>query len=166
MYIGQTLLPIELLVVVPVLSNGANFLITMALFFPIAVAFGANAGWVLLFFPVLVAIELCMVLGLSFLVATFNVFYRDFQQVVGYLITAGFFLTPIFYARVSVPQNFKFLVTLSPIAALIGSFQNILYYGLPPSWREVLFAAVFGVVVLIAGLAYFNRYRESFAEYV
>ncbi|MBV8490601.1 MAG: ABC transporter permease [Candidatus Eremiobacteraeota bacterium] len=166
MYIGKTLMPIELLVLVPVLSNGVNFLITMALFFPVAIIYGANVAWALLFLPALVAVELCVTLGLSLIVATLNVFYRDFQQVLGYLLTAGFFLTPIFYARANVPQNFQFLVTFSPFAALIAPFQNVFYYGVPPDWRDLLFAAVFGAIVLLIGLAYFNRYRESFAEYV
>ena len=165
-YVGKTLMPIELLVIVPVLSNGVNFLITIALLFPVSLFLGVNVGWALLFLPLLLLIELVLTLGISLLVATANVFYRDLQQLVGYAIMALFFLTPIFYARAAVPAKLQFLVTFSPFAALISSYQAVFYYGVVPSWRDLLFAAAFGAIVLVLALLSFNRYRDAFAEYV
>jgi lipopolysaccharide transport system permease protein len=166
MYVGKSLFPIELLVVVPVLSNAVNFMLSLFLVIGLALALGVHIGWMLLLLPVIIAIELVMVVGLAFLGATVNVFYRDIQQLVGYALTAIFFVTPIFYAASSVPPKFTFLLACSPIAALIASFQSILYYGLTPSWGGVLFAAVFSIFVLGASIGYFNRYRDAFAEYV
>jgi ABC-type polysaccharide/polyol phosphate export permease len=165
-YVGKTLLPTELLVFVPVLSNGVNFLVTIALLFPVSVALGVNAGWAVLFLPILLLIELSIVLGISLLVATFNVFYRDLQQLVGYVLMALFFLTPIFYAQNAVPAKLQFLVQFSPFAALISGYQSIFYSGTPPDWRSLLFAAAFGAIVLAVGLACFNRSRDAFGEYV
>ena len=165
-YIGKTMMPTELLVIVPVLSNGVNFLITMVLVILVSLFFGVNIAWALLFLPLLILIELLMTLGISFFVATANVFYRDLQQLVGYAIMAVFFLTPLFYARDVVPQRLQWLVTFSPIAALVSCYQAVLYYGTPPHWRELIFALVFGCVVFIASMLYFNRHRDTFAEYV
>jgi lipopolysaccharide transport system permease protein len=165
-YVGKSLLPTELLVLVPVLSNGVNFLITIVLLFPVSYALGVNASWALLFLPLLFAIQLCVTLGISFFVATFNVFFRDLQQLVGYALMAVMFLTPMFYERASVPANLQFMVTFSPVAALIAGYQNVFYYGIPPRWQDLLFAAAFGAAVLAIGLAYFNRNRDAFGEYV
>lgn len=165
-YVGKTLLPAELLVLVPVLSNGLNFLITIVLLFAVSVVLDVNVGWALLFLPILFCIELTMTVGLSLLVATVNVFYRDLQQIIGYIIMALFFLTPIFYDRAAVPPQFQFLVTFSPFAALIAPFQDVFYYGRPPDWRDIVFAGVFGIIVLVLSFAYFNRNRDAFGEYV
>lgn len=165
-YVGKTLLPTELLVLVPVLSNGVNFLITMLLLFPVSLFVGVNPMWALLFLPVLVAIQFCMTLGVAFLVATCNVFYRDLQQIVGYALMAFMFLTPMFYEASAVPANLQFMVTYSPLAALISGYQHVFYYGTVPDWRRLLFAAGFGIVILAIGLAYFNRNRDAFGEYV
>jgi len=165
-YVGKTLLPIELLVLIPVLSNGLNFLLTIALLFFVSLALGVNVGWALLFLPLLVLIELCMTLGISLLVATCNVFYRDLQQLVGYAITALFFLSPIFYARSSVPPKLQFIVVFNPLAAMLSGYQSVFYYGTPPSWRELLFAAGFAAAILLLGLRYLNVNRDAFAEYV
>jgi lipopolysaccharide transport system permease protein len=165
-YVGKTLLPTELLVYVPVLSNGVNFLITIALLFPVSIFLGVNVLWALLFLVPLLIVELLMTLGFSLLVATANVFYRDWQQIVGYILTALFFLTPIFYAKGSIPANLQFLVTFSPIAALIAGYQSIFYYGAHPAWHDLLFAGAFSAIVLVVSMAVFNRYRDAFGEYV
>jgi ABC-type polysaccharide/polyol phosphate export permease len=165
-YVGKTLMPTELLVLVPVLANGANFVITIVLLIPVSLALGVNVVWAIVFLPVLALIELAITFGLALLLATYNVFFRDLQQLVGYIIMALFFLTPIFYARSAVPPNFQFLVTYSPLAALISAYQAVFYYGVPPDWRDLLFASVFGAVVLGLGLAAFNSRRDAFPEYV
>jgi lipopolysaccharide transport system permease protein len=155
-----------LLVLVPVLSNGVNFLITVVLLFVVSFALGVNASWAFLFLPILLVIELCMALGLSFFAATLNVFYRDFQQLVGYALLAIFFLTPIFYARVMVPANLQFVVKFSPVAALIAGYQSVFYYGVPPKLSQLAFAAAFAGIALLASLRYFNHHRDAFGEYV
>jgi lipopolysaccharide transport system permease protein len=165
-YVGKTLLPTEFLVLVPVLSNGINFLVSIVLLLPVSLLFGVGAVWALIFLPLLVAIELCIVLGFTLLLASLNVFYRDLQQLAGYAVTALLFLTPIFYTRSAVPANLQFLVTVNPFAALISSYQDVFYYGRPPGVTEMLFAASFGIVLLAAALRVFNSYRDSFAEYV
>jgi homopolymeric O-antigen transport system permease protein len=123
-------------------------------------------GWALLFLPLLLAIELCMTLGLSLLAATANVFYRDLQQIVGYALLALFFLTPIFYVRNIVPPSLQFLVTFNPFAALLSGYQSVFYFGTPPNWRELLFAGGFAIVVLWIAFAYFNRNSDALGEYV
>lgn len=165
-YVGKTLMPTEILVLVPVLSNGFNFLITIALVFPVTALLGIPIWWALLYLPLLAAIELVMTIGFSFLVATVNVFYRDVQQLVSYALLAVFFLTPIFYVRFVVPPRLEFFVKYSPVAALVSSYQNVFYYGVPPSWRDLLFAGVFSVVLLILALMYFNRRRDALSEYI
>lgn len=165
-YIGKTLMPAELLVLAPVLSNGVNFLITIALFLATSLALGVNIGWSLIFLPVLFAVELCLTLGASMLVAVIMVYFRDIQQIVAYFMTALFFLTPIFYTRATVPPNLQFLVLFNPIAGLISAYQSVFYNGVPPSAEDLLSSTAFGVMILVIGLAIFNNSRDSLGEYV
>lgn len=165
-FVGKTLMPTEILILVPVLSNGFNFLITIALVFPITALLGVPIWWALVFLPLLALIELLMTAGFTFFAATINVFYRDVQQVVAYALLALFFLTPIFYVRFVVPPNLEWLVKFSPVAALVSTYQNVFYYGIPPNWRDLAFAGVFSVIILLLALAYFNRHRDALGEYV
>jgi ABC-type polysaccharide/polyol phosphate export permease len=165
-YIGKTLMPAEILVLVPVLSNGVNFLITIVLFLPVALVMGINIGWALVFLPLLLSIGLCLTLGTAMVVAVVNVYFRDIQQIVAYVMTALFFLTPIFYARDAVPTNLEFLLVFNPIAGLIGAFQSVFFNGVPPRPEDLLVSAAFGAMILIVGLALYNNSRDSLGEYV
>lgn len=165
-YIGKTLMPAELLVLVPVLSNGVNFLVTMLLFTLLSVGFGTNVTFALVFLPILVLLELCAVLGLSMIVAVMTVFFRDIEQIVAYILTAAFFMTPIFYERAAVPPSLQFIVSYNPLAGLIGAYQSVFYRGVPPSANDLLGSGAFAVVVLIIALAYFNGSRDALGENV
>ena len=159
-------MPAELLVLVPVLSNGVNFVITIGLLLPVSIALGVNVGWALVFLPLLVLIQLLLTLGISILVAVADVFYQDIQQIVSYVLTAAFFLTPIFYSRSVVPGNLRFLVDFNPLAGLLLAYQNVFYKGVPPDPRGLLTAAAFGTMAMVVGLAYFNNARDTLEEYV
>lgn len=165
-YIGKTLMPAELLVLVPVISNGVNFVITVALLVLVNVALGANVGWALLFLPLLALIQLSMTLGISMIVAVLNVFFRDIEQIVSYVLTAAFFMTPIFYTRAAIPEDLRFIAAYNPVAAVIAAYQNVFYKGVPPDANDLLVSGAFGVIVLIVGLAYFSSTRDALGEQV
>ena len=53
----------------------------------------------ILILPLLIALQLGLILGLGYLVATLHVTFRDTQYLVGVLLQLLFFLTPVFYRR-------------------------------------------------------------------
>ena len=166
MYVGKTLFPTEVLVVVPVVSAAINFVLSLPVIFILAWATGVHLGFSLLAIPVLVAIELIIVLGIVLLLATFNVFYRDMQQLVVYALTLGFYLTPIIYSRAMVPARFDFLVAWNPMANLTFAYQDILYRGVFPNFGSLLFPLFAGLALLAVAHAAFARNRESFSQYI
>ncbi len=166
MYVGKTLFPTELLVLTPILSNGVNFVISLVLVLLLSLVLGVHLGWSLLLLPFIAAAELLLLVALVTLAATFNVFYRDLQQLIVYAVTALFFVTPIFYARSSVPAQWSFLITWNPLAALVNMYQAILYQGGVPSGKDFAFVIVVGLIALTIAASYFERYRDFFGEYV
>ncbi len=166
MYVGKTVFPIELLVLVPVLSNAVNFVLSLALLIAFVPVLGGHFSWTFALLPGAVIGELLAITGVSFIVATFNTFYRDLQQLVGYLLTAFFFLAPIFYTRAMVPERYAFLLTWNPFAAMIEVYHSILYAAAPPALGALAFLLVFGILVLLLGMGYFDRYRDHFGEYL
>ena len=165
-YVGKTTFPTELLILVPVLSNGVNLVLSLPLLFIFALVMGAHLGWSLLLLPVVIFVELVVVTAFVLLTATFNVFYRDLQQLVNYFVTAMFFLTPIFYQASAVPASLRSFVVLNPFAALLGAYQSILYAGTWPRPEALLFPLIFGLALFAVALHFFEEYRELFGEYV
>ena len=166
MYVGKTLFPTEILIVVPVLSHGINFILSLPVLFLFAIVLHAHLGLSLIMLPVLIVIQCAMVLAFVILAATFNVFYRDLQQLIVYVLTALFYVTPIFYTPSLVPEKFQFLITWNPFAALINCYHAIFYAGTFPSAYDLIFAFVFSAALLGLAQGCFLRYREAFSEFV
>ncbi|HET9393784.1 MAG TPA: ABC transporter permease [Candidatus Rubrimentiphilum sp.] len=166
MYVGKTLLPTEILVIVPVISNGVNFLFSLPILFLFAILLHVHLGLSLIMLPVVILIQFAIVLGLVMLTATFNVFYRDLQQLILYVLTLLFYLTPIFYTPSFVPEQYQYLIVWNPFAALIGCYHAIFYSGTFPTLYDLTVSSVFAFVILGLAQTCFSHYKESFSEYV
>ncbi len=166
MYVGRTLFPTIVLPIVPVLSNGLNFLFSLPVLLAFLLAFHVHVGFALLALPIVVAIQAIVIAGVVLLLATANVFYRDLQQLATYALTVLFYLTPVFYTRAQVPASFQALVVWNPLAALMTAYQDIFYANRLPSAADLAYALIFGVVVLALGLFAFARSQDAFSQYV
>jgi lipopolysaccharide transport system permease protein len=126
--------------------------------------------------PVILLIHLCFTLGVSLLTSTLNVFYRDTGQILGVLMLAWFFLTPVFYPITTVPEQYTLLGTtldlrvwlrrLNPMASIIASYREFLYWGTPSGWDFLLRTALSSVLVLIVAYLTFIHYSPRFGEEV
>lgn len=165
-YVGKTLFPTIVLVAVPIASNAVNFLLSLPVLLLFALLMHVHWGLPLVYLPLLIFIELVMVSGIVLLLATVNVFYRDFQQLTTYALTALMYMTPIFYLREQVPPSFQPLVTWNPLAGLMSGFQDVLYANRFPNAGDLLYALAFGLAVLAVAYGTFNRLQESFSQYL
>lgn len=166
MYVGKTIFPAEVLVLVPVCSNFVNFLFSLPVLVVVVFLFHGKLGAPLLALPAIVAVQTILTVAVLFFVATLNVFYRDFQQLMTYAVMLLFYLTPIFYQLSAVPPTIRAFVEASPITVLVHSYQQIFYSNEWPdlaSFAYLLFAAL---VLLGLGHAFFKRHKETFGEYL
>jgi ABC-type polysaccharide/polyol phosphate export permease len=133
------------------------------------------SGRDLLFFPVIVAVQLVFTLALALIVAALTVHFRDIRDLLSNLLTFWFFATPIIYFyELPTVQSFRRLFDLNPFFHLAVSYQEVLFFsarpGAPPFWAghlAWLIALGAGSCALFV-LAYwlFDRLRDSFAEVV
>jgi len=107
-----------------------------------------------------------LVLGLSWLTASINVFFRDTGQLVQLCLQIGFWGTPIFWDINIMPSAVQSLLKLNPIYYIVQGYRNSIIYGVPfwHNWRWGLyFWAVAGVFLLVGALV-FRRLRPHFAD--
>jgi len=168
-YFPRAVLPISI-----VLSNLVNFLIALPIFFILVMISGASLSWWALLLPITLLIQIAFILGLAFLLATLNVLYRDTQHLLGVLVQAWFFLTPVFYPINTVPEQANvlgitfnaqlWLRRLNPMASIIASYRDLLYWGTPTGLDFLLRTAVQVLIVLVIGYLVFLRYSSRFGE--
>ncbi len=174
--IKKVYFPREILPLSVVLSNLISFVIALPIFFGLALILQSPLTWWALLLPLTLLIQLIFVLGLSFFLATLNVFYRDTQHLLGVVMQAWFFLTPVFYPIQTVPEEAHFLgITfnaqlwlrrLNPMASIIASYRDLLYWGQPTGLDFLVRTAITAIIVLVIGYLVFLRYSPRFGESV
>lgn len=157
-------LPLTLLPASAVASALVNFLLTLVVLLVVLAAFGPRHPQALLYVPVLVAVQVVMSLGLAYLLAGLNVFFRDVQHILGVLLMAWYFLTPVLFpiSIVADRPGQQTLLYLNPMTAVIVGYQRAFFDGLPPDWTALLWPAGFAIGALALGLAYFERVKDDF----
>jgi lipopolysaccharide transport system permease protein len=170
-YFPREILPISL-----VLSNLVNFLIALVVLFGMVVVFKVKMTAGVLMLPLIILGQVMFTTGLAFILATANVFYRDTQQILEVIIQAWFFMTPIFYPITVLPEE-KVLLgltvnvqlwlrRLNPMASLVASYQDVVYWGQPTGWDFLLRTLVTCALVLAIGYIIFCRFSSAFGEEV
>lgn len=103
--------------------------------------------------------------GLALALAAIQVFVRDLAQVTGQLLTAWFFLTPIFYAREMLPVRFQPLLDANPMTAFVEALRWSLFgVGTPGiGWLALLW---FPLAMLAIGTFVFRRLSRHFEDFL
>jgi lipopolysaccharide transport system permease protein len=138
--------------------------VSAAIYVVFAVAGGYGVPATALWFPLLLAIEIPLVLGVIILGSALNVFARDVKLAVPLATQLWFFLTPVMYPLTAVPPELRTFYTLNPMTGIVVSSRRILLLGEAPDF-SLLIPAIIGAVVLFAtGLWYFGATESRFAD--
>jgi len=179
--IKKVYFPREVLPLSVTLSNLVHFLIALPVYFGLAILMGipgAEGGSFfphLLWLPLIILVEVIFALGISLVLATINVFYRDMGIIMETLMMAWFFVTPIFYdfeKTLGVTRNIlgmeipisRLAFILNPMASLVAAYRDAMYYGRPMALDFFLRTALTAVIVLAVGYWVFQRFSWRFGE--
>jgi len=105
-------------------------------------------------------------LGVTFLFAAANVYYRDVTHIVQVVLSAWFYFTPIIYGLDLIPVNRQWLFKLNPLLYVINGFRLAVYYGMLPRWQSVATSFVCAFAALLIGYGIFRKYQDDFVFYV
>jgi len=166
--------PVELLPIGSVLGTLPNFLGGLIVFFVLALVLGVGVTWWVLLLPVVMAIEILFAVGLGFILATANVFYRDVYAMLQVALQAWFFLTPVWYSMDVLPQSFtvlgravdvwRWIRIFNPMASIIAAYRDILYWGRLVDPAFLARTGLTTVMIFIVGYSLFVRHCSRFPE--
>lgn len=121
-----------------------------------------NAAW---YWPASLAIGCIATLGMGSWLAALNVKYRDFRYVIPFMVQILFFVTPVIYPFTMHDQPWlQYIVACSPMYAVVELFRTPLTNELP-QWQFLAISLSSGLVFLLAGLIYFKRTEDFFADF-
>lgn len=163
-YFFRAVLPVS-----AVLAHGVHFLIGLGLLLVFLAFLGVNFWPHLWLLPVAILALLLLALGLAFVTAVANVYYRDTQHLAALFAMAWFFATPIVYPLDlvrSLGEPWTSLYRLNPAAALITTFRAILYQGRAPDAADLVWSLVSAALVFAGGWGLFRYAEPRLAEEV
>ena len=136
------------------------FVVLLGLMFYYGLAPTANVVWL----PLFLLLALVTSLGVSLWLSAMNVLFRDVRYTVTFLTQAWMFMTPIAYPSSLLPEPWRTLYGLNPMAGVVEGFRwALLGTDTAPGLMTIISALVAGVI-LVSGALYFRRMEQSFAD--
>jgi ABC-type polysaccharide/polyol phosphate export permease len=160
--------PREVVPISTVLSCSVHLLVQLGLLLAITLLYRVPVNRYWLWLPVVWALEIVFLSGLSLLTSAANVFVRDTRYVVESTNLVMMWLVPVFYPFSMIPERYSEIYQWNPLAALVIVMQRIVYEGVSPNgsshtlWNLVL--ASFSVFFI--GLFVFRRMKPMFYEHI
>ncbi|WP_253287414.1 ABC transporter permease [Clostridium bornimense] len=162
--IKKVYFPREIIPLSIVLSSFVNYLITLIILFIGIFIAKIPIGIPLIAFPVVLFLFLIFTTGLTLILSSLNVIYRDVSHFVEVAFMAWIYLTPVIYQMDLIPAKIRPLMYLNPMTLVLNSIRACLYENNFPSVKVVLALAVVAFVFLWIGFKVFNKLQRRFAE--
>jgi lipopolysaccharide transport system permease protein len=152
--------------VASVLGSVFDFLLALGMLLLLMPFFGVPLTARLLWLPALSLLAFLVTLGASIWTSALNVVFRDIRYAVPFLIQILLFATPIAYPSSQVPEPWRGLLALNPLAGVVEGFRwAILGVDTKPGGM-ILVSTVFTLILCVSGIVVFRRLERSFADVV
>jgi ABC-2 type transport system permease protein len=160
-------------VVIPisvVLANLINFGLSMVLLLMLILFSGIPLTASTLWLPVVIFIQVVFIIGISLIVSSLHVFYRDIRYIMEVVLSVWFFATPIVYSMDMVekvlPSWVFTLYKFNPMVGIVRIYHDLLLFGQELEAGELITAFLISIAILVIGYFTFSRYEDVFADLV
>ena len=103
-------------------------------------------------------------LGIIFITSSIDVYIRDAEYIINFIVQMVFYATPVLYSIDMFPEKFRWILRLNPLATIIESYRNIFYYKTNPDFKMLGITFIVSFIILIVGYAIFEKLKKGFAE--
>ncbi len=159
-YFPRLIMPIS-----GILSPLVDFCMAFVILILMMAYFGFIPTIAIILLPIFILLTIMTSLAVGLWLSALNVKYRDFQYTIPFLIQLWLFASPVVYPSSLLPEQFRLIYGLNPMAGVIEGFRWALLGTNPP---EAMILVSVGVVILllVGGLFYFKRMEQYFADVV
>jgi lipopolysaccharide transport system permease protein len=156
--------------ILPLAAIGAlvvDFVIALLILLVLMVAYHrypqpSAALWV----PLLTVLALAVALAVGYWLSALMVMYRDVRAITPLLVQIWLFATPVAYPTSLVPEKWRLVYGLNPMAGVVEGFRSALLGEDLPSRGMLAVSTGITVLLLVAGITYFRRTERLFADII
>lgn len=162
--IKKVYFPREILPISIVTSGLINYLISCIIIGIFLLFSGIGFSIYILYLPLIVLIQYMLQLGIIFITSSIDVYIRDAEYIINFIVQMVFYATPVLYSIDMFPEKFRWILRLNPLATIIESYRNIFYYKTNPDFKMLGITFIVSFIILIVGYAIFEKLKKGFAE--
>jgi teichoic acid transport system permease protein len=159
----NTAFPRALLPLSSVITAFMRFVPTVIVYAPVHVLAGLPFGFQMLWVFPIIALLVVLASGLAMLVAAAQVYFRDLSSFLPYVLRVWLYVSPVLYYASEVPQRYKWLLDVNPLAPLLTAWSDVLNAGHAPAAGDLLLGGAWAFALFIAGALFFTSREREFA---
>lgn len=164
--LSKMVMPREVVVYSALLSAGLTFVINLLVLVVLLRITGTELTPAAVFFPILLADMVALTLGVSLLLAPIYVRFHDIGYLWNIVLQVGFWMTPILYSELNVPEDWRWIVWFNPVARILVDSRRSLVYGQFPGTQGFIITTLYSFGILIVGFIVFKRLQARVADYL
>ena len=160
-YFPRLLIPLT-----SVMAPAVDFLFAFLVLLGLIVWFGIVPTWGLLALPLFILLAMITALAIGLWLSPLNARYRDVGHAIPFLIQLWMFASPVVYPVSLVPESWRLLYSLNPMAGVIEGFRWALLGKGSPDFTLMLVSAVVVLVLLAGGIVFFKRMERTLTDII
>lgn len=163
--ITKVYFPRLIIPIVSVLSGLVNFAVSCIVLAVMMIWYHVTPSWMAI--PMVPALLLLMILtatGVGSWLAAVYIQYRDVRQIVPFIVQIWMYVSPVVYPLSLVPERYRTLYTLNPMAGIIQTFRAVLLRTGEIPWGALVLSTIVGVAMFLLGTMYYRRTEHLFAD--
>jgi len=160
-YFPRLILPLS-----SVVGGLVDFFLAFLVLIGMMFYYGITPTYGVLMLPLFIILAITISFSVSIWFSALNVQYRDVRYTIPFLTQFWLFMTPIAYPSSLVPEKWRFIYGLNPMAGVVEGFR----WGLLGKTNEtgplIIISVIIVIFLLVGGLIYFRRMERTFADII
>ena len=164
--IKKVYFPREILPISVALSGLINFLISCIIIVIFCLFGGVGITWHIVLLPFIAIIQFVLTLGIVFALSAINIYIKDTEYIIAFILNMLFYATPILYEAVLFPEKIRWILYLNPMTQVVLAYRDIFLYHQVPELSGIIYLIIVTIIIFVLGLFIFRKLEKGFAEEV
>ena len=163
-FVKRVIFPLQILPWPMLLAALFHTAMNAIVFVLLRLAMDGDFTWTIVFLPLVMLPLIVLTIGVSWILASSGVYFRDIVQVTGVLSMALLFLSSAMMPLEAVPESYRWVFACNPLTFIIDQAREVMLWGRMPDWIGLGIYLVFALILAYAGRAWFAVTRKGFAD--
>jgi len=168
---GKVYFPRLVMPISGILYNLINFMLQTAVYVILVIIYsliGANVhpNLLIILAPFLVLQTALLGTGMGLIISSITTKYRDLNVLVSFGVSLLMYITPVVYPISRVPENFRWLMLLNPVAPIVETYRCAFLGSGSFEWQFLLISLAVTLALLFWGVIVFNKVEKNFIDTV